>query len=229
MAAKIITVFNQKGGVGKNTTACQLAGTLGYRGYDVLVADVDPQETTSSWLTNASEALPFPGTLWTGHKYAQGNVAKELGKLSDKYDLIIVDCAPSVDNASTWSSLLVSDLAIIPTKLSPADTTALPAALELAKKALHECGRNYPVRVLATAFRKSRADEKMMLEQISTNSRYPEFKVLPIQLGDRVAFTRSMLIGATAHNMPKAGEASAELDMLADEVCALLSIPAEKG
>lgn len=70
MAAKIITVFNQKGGVGKTTTTCQLAGTFGYRGYDVLVADVDPQETTSSWLSNASADLPFPGTLWTGHKYA---------------------------------------------------------------------------------------------------------------------------------------------------------------
>ncbi len=229
MAAKIITVFNQKGGVGKTTTTCQLAGTFGYRGFDVLVADVDPQETTSSWISNASEEMPFPGTLWTGHKYGQGSVSRELGKLADKYDLIFVDCAPSVDNASTWSSLLVSDLAIIPTKLSPADTTALPAALELAKKAQQECGRRYPVRVLATAFRKNRADEKMMLEQISTNSRYPDFEVLPIQLGDRVAFTRSMLIGATAHNMPKAGEASAELDLLADEICSLLGIPAEKG
>ena len=229
MTAKIITVFNQKGGVGKTTTTCQLAGTLGYRGYDVLVADIDPQETTSSWLSNASKELPFPGTLWTGHKYAHGGgVARELGKLSDKYELIIVDCAPSVDNSSTWSSLLVSDLAIIPTKLSPADTTALPAALELAKKAQDECGRVYPVRVLATAFRKTRADEKMMLEQITTNSRYPMFKVLPIQLGDRVAFTRSMLMGATAHNMPKPGEAAAELDILADEVCALLGIPASK-
>lgn len=228
MAAKIITVFNQKGGVGKTTTTCQLAGTFGYRGYDVLVADVDPQETTSSWLSNASADLPFPGTLWTGHKYAEGNLAKELGKLSNKYDLIFVDCAPSVDNASTWSSLLVSDMAIIPTKLSPADTTALPAALELAKKAMQECGRSYPVRVLATAFRKSRADEKMMLEQITTNRRYPEFKVLPVQLGDRVAFTRSMLIGGTAHNIPKAGEACAELDMLADEICTLLAIPTQK-
>ena len=43
MTAHIITVFNQKGGVGKTTTTCQLAGTLGYRGFDLLVADMDPQ------------------------------------------------------------------------------------------------------------------------------------------------------------------------------------------
>ena len=39
--------FTRKGGVGKTTTACQLAGTLGHRGYDVLVADLDPQQTSA--------------------------------------------------------------------------------------------------------------------------------------------------------------------------------------
>lgn len=228
MSAKIITVFNQKGGVGKTTTTCQLAGTLGYRGFDVLVADMDPQETTSSWLTNAVEGFQFPATLWAGHRYGQ-NVAHELGKLADKYDVILVDCAPSVDVPSTWSSLLVSDLAIIPTKLSPADVTALPAALELAKKARIQCRRDYPVRILATAYRKSRTDERLMLEELGNDPQYPDFSVLPTQLGDRVAFTRSMLSGSTAHSMPKPGEAVAELDMLADAVCELLELPSEKG
>ena len=135
MTAQIITIFNQKGGVGKTTTTCQLAGTLGYRGFDVLVADMDPQETSSSWISNGPEGFRFPATLWAGHRYARENITAELGKLSAKYDLILVDCAPSVDNASTWASLLVSDLAIIPTKLSPADTSALPAALQLVKSA----------------------------------------------------------------------------------------------
>ncbi len=229
MAAQIITIFNQKGGVGKTTTTCQLAGTLGYRGFDVLVADMDPQETSSSWISNGPEGFRFPATLWAGHRYARENITAELGKLSAKYDLILVDCAPSVDNASTWASLLVSDLAIIPTKLSPADTSALPAALQLVKNARQKCGRDYPVRILATAFRKQRADERAMLEQISSNDAYPEFTVIPIQLGDRVAFTRSMLSGATAHSMPKPGEAVAELDLLADYVCELLGVPTEKG
>jgi hypothetical protein len=64
MTAQIITVFNQKGGVGKTTTTCQLAGTLGYRGFDVLVADMDPQETSSSWISNGPEGFQFPATLW---------------------------------------------------------------------------------------------------------------------------------------------------------------------
>ena len=225
--AKIITVFNQKGGVGKTTTTCQLAGTFGHRGFDVLVADLDAQQTSASWLGREGGAN-FPATIWSGFRY-KDNTSAELGKLAGKYDLIFVDCAPAVDQPGTWASLLVSDLAIVPTKLSPADTDALPAALELAKKALHESGREYPVRLLATAFRRSRSDERAALELLSKDKAYPAFKPLASTLGDRIAFTRSMLYGATAHSMTNAKEAIMEIDALADEVAKLLKIPTSKG
>jgi len=223
---KIITVFNQKGGVGKTTTTCQLAGTFGHRGYDVLVADLDAQQTAGAWLSRQGGAN-FPATLWTGYRYKESTAA-ELGKLVTKYDLIFVDCAPSVDQPNTWSSLLVSDLALIPTKLSPADTDALPAALALAKKARQTSGLDYPVRVVATAFRKNRPDERLALEVVGKDKNYPEFPPLKEVLSDRVAFTRSMLYGATVHNMPNAKDAITEIDALADAVAKLLKIPASK-
>lgn len=223
---KIITVFNQKGGVGKTTTTCQLAGTFGHRGYDVMVADLDAQQTAGAWLTRQG-GVNFPATLWTGYRYKESTAA-ELGKLVTKFDLIFVDCAPSVDQPNTWSSLLVSDLALIPTKLSPADTDALPAALALAKKARQTSGLDYPVRVVATAFRKNRPDERLALEVVGKDKNYPEFPPLKEVLSDRVAYTRSMLYGATVHKMPNAKDAIAEIDALADAVAKLLKIPASK-
>ena len=223
---KIITVFNQKGGVGKTTTTCQLAGTFGHRGYDVLVADLDAQQTAASWLSR-EDGANFPATLWSGFRY-KDSTASELGKLSTKYDLIFVDCAPAVDQPGTWASLLVNDLALIPTKLSPADTDALPAALALAKKALLTSGREYPVRVIPTAFRRNRADEKAALEVVSAEKNSPVSPPLKQVLSDRIAFTRSMLYGATVHSMPNAKDAIHEIDALADAVAKLLNIPANK-
>jgi chromosome partitioning protein len=59
MGARIVSLVNQKGGVGKTTTAVSLAVALARRGQRVLLIDLDPQ-------ANATSALGIVGNDFAG-------------------------------------------------------------------------------------------------------------------------------------------------------------------
>nr|WP_255495674.1 ParA family protein [Cryobacterium sp.]QJS06011.1 plasmid partitioning protein ParA [Cryobacterium sp.] len=137
MTAQIFAFCNQKGGVGKSTTAFQLARVAVLAGRRVLAVDIDPQGNLTSNATaepvdrdqaGLADALSSraPETIrdvivsgvWPGLDVVPtsgitlGAVRDELtiagagrevrlrealAAVADDYDLILIDCAPSLD------------------------------------------------------------------------------------------------------------------------------------
>src|SRR5450830_736930 len=93
MTAKIVTVFNQKGGCAKTMTTMQLAGTIGLRGLKVFVVDMDPQNTAALWFHQASAEAPFPAEVLSMAPLKEAFLEK-LSAIAEKYDIIIIDCPP---------------------------------------------------------------------------------------------------------------------------------------
>lgn len=99
---RIITVSNQKGGVGKTTTTVNLASALARRGARVLVIDLDPQG-------NASTALGVPHRPEVTSVYdvllGDSSIADALQPTTDHENL---SCVPSTINLAGAEIELVS-------------------------------------------------------------------------------------------------------------------------
>lgn len=77
---RVLAVSNFKGGVGKTTVSLNLAYTLGSRGKRVLLIDMDPQGTLSSWVVDANDDPIIDLAVYTGKSVANVLVPRELGE-----------------------------------------------------------------------------------------------------------------------------------------------------
>lgn len=143
---KIIAVVNQKGGVGKTTTAVNLAAALTDCGKKILVCDFDPQANATSGLgvdkrkvkyssydviingtepiqaivhTKFADVLPSSADLagagveLIGVDNREQQLKQALEKVRDQYDLILIDCPPSLEML-TLNGLIAADGILIP-------------------------------------------------------------------------------------------------------------------
>ena len=145
---RIIAIANQKGGVGKTTTAINLSACLAEAGKKVLTIDLDPQGNTTRGLgVNKNEqekttyelligqnsieecllkeVLPGLDVLPSnvnlsgaeieliGIRQKEFILKKEIDKVRDNYDFVIIDCPPSL-NMLTVNAMTTADTVLVP-------------------------------------------------------------------------------------------------------------------
>ena len=143
---RIIAVVNQKGGVGKTTSAVNLTAALHDLGLKVLLCDFDPQANATSGMglekrkikysaydvtinniplkdaivhTPYGDVLPSSSDLagatveLIGAEHRERQLDKALFPVKDIYDLIFVDCPPSLE-LLTLNGLCAADGILVP-------------------------------------------------------------------------------------------------------------------
>lgn len=87
----VISIANQKGGVGKTTIALNLSFTLAEKGYDTLVIDLDPQFNLSFGILGM-KLLDYAdkniGILLSKNSVKKKEIEESIIKINDKLDLI---------------------------------------------------------------------------------------------------------------------------------------------
>lgn len=145
---RVIAISNQKGGVGKTTTAINLSACLAEKGKKVLTIDMDPQgnatsglgidkdkventsyklllgettieEATVSSIMEGVSVIPSERGLagaeieLIGIEKKEYILKREVDKVKEDYDFIIIDCPPSL-NTLTVNAMTTADTVLVP-------------------------------------------------------------------------------------------------------------------
>ncbi len=164
---RIFCIVNQKGGVGKTSTAINLGAGLARAGFQALVMDLDPQCNATSGLGQRPlERHPLvAGTLWseailrtqlenlsllpgcrsfadvttlTGDDRQQGaRLRTQLGTVAHAYDYVLIDSPPSLGQL-TRSALASANEVLMPIQCEYFAMEGLTQMIQLIKSVMQE-------------------------------------------------------------------------------------------
>jgi chromosome partitioning protein len=254
--ARVISVVNQKGGVGKTTTAINLGAALAEVGRRVLLIDFDSQASMTTGLGIKGAALREQyGSIWyllndseakledfilkstvPGLDFIRGHedlaaaeaafvseIAKEhklrklLAPVLDKYDVILIDCSPSLGTL-TVNALTASNGVIIPMECE----YFAVLGLSLVKKTIQKIKENTNpelkiLGILATMFERKTSHSKEVLELI--DKEFPD-EVFDTIISRTVRFSESTVAGVPVTAYASSSSGSASYRRLARELIA---------
>lgn len=192
---KVVSILSQKGGTGKTTVAINLAVAASLKKKNVVVIDLDPQPSASSWADSRVAENP----VVISAQYARLDNILETAK-ENKTDLVLIDTAPHSETAAL-AAARVSDLVLVPSRPAIFDIRSIKDTITITKLA-----DKPTVAILnAVPHQGSLSDEaKQAIEGMGIT-------VCPVQLGQRVAFVHSLTYSQAVQEYEGEGKAAAEI------------------
>jgi len=209
----VITLAHQKGGVGKSTLATNLRGYFAGGGYKTALVDIDPQGSLSKLVRTFAEQQGREPE----HVIERGRFKnyEELSRLLEPYDIAVIDTPPyrSQELEAVFS---ITNLVLVPCKASPLDFLAIGDTLDL----IREAQRAQPKLLAAVALTMTITGTDFT-SRIRKELEKTEFPILKSEIGNRVAYMRSLLRANTVlgDENKKAWE---EIENLGLEIISLL-------
>lgn len=193
MTAKIVSIAQAKGGVGKSTLCANLSVTLSQTA-KVLMIDCDPpQHSLSAWFHVRDELY-----VETGLSLASAATAAQLASIIEKnkssFDYILIDGAPHV-NSLVRSMLLQSHLVLVPLAPSSVEIWSFSAFEELINEAKKH-NKSLNSKIVWNRVRRRVKSSEEVIEKVAKESK---ISALKNKITFRVAYVDSFAEGCSVY------------------------------
>ena len=245
---KVITITNQKGGVGKSTTASALNFGLKNKGYKTLLIDLDAQGNLSYTLTannppiSSLEVLTGTATIKDAIQHtAQGDILPaspslagadtlitETGKeyrlkeaietIINDYDYILIDTPPALGTL-TINALTACDSVIIPAQADIYSLQGIGQLIQTIQTVKKYCNPNLTVKgILITRYNTRTVIAKDMTDLLEQTANQIKTKLFNTKIRECVAIKEAQAMQTDIFTYAPNSNASTDYRHFTDEL-----------
>ncbi|CAO4844659.1 MAG: Sporulation initiation inhibitor protein Soj [Holosporales bacterium] len=243
--SKVISISNHKGGVGKTTSAINIAASIARRDKKVLLIDLDPQSNLTQgfgvkniqfniydYLRGEKNIIPLevkkniyiiPSSL--DLSAAEIELSSEPGreyilkdvilKLKDKYDYIIIDCPPSL-GLLTINALTASNKVIIPLQAEFFPVKGLAKLNEVIEKIKNRINQDIEIGcVFLTQYDQRKILHREIAEMIKN---FYQEKLFESTISTNIALAEAQSLGKDIFMHNKSSKGAIDYEQLCNEL-----------